>query len=522
MLIRLFSSTFRIRPLRCWMMGMAALLIVAGPGLAQQAPWMSSSPAVMSPPLAMISPSPSVMSAPPTVAAYAAVLLNPATGEVVYAKEPHLRLPPASTTKVLTALVVLEHLDLNTRLSVSPQAASAAPSRIGLHAGDAALAQDLLYGLLLKSGNDAAETLAEGAGGSIPDFANLMNAKAWQLGARDSHFMNPHGLPNDDHYTTAYDLALIFSQAMKHPVFAEIVRTHNAALRIESGQSPYGDWRLVPVRNHNRLLASYEGARGGKTGFTLKARRCFVGEVDRGGIRLIVAILNSPNSGTLWQDARNLFDYGFARYGLAPPPMGLEPEPVMVQRPMLTPATGRVAVLGPAQMEQRQQMLDVDADEEPEPAVVRRMPAAKPAVRVAALQPARMERRQQLRDADIEEPEPVIVRRMPAAKPAVRVAEARSAQAEKRKTHAVAKTEATATPSKPASSRAVVAAKSNSSVKHASEKAAKPGAVTKAKGGKPAMTVALAKQDKQRTTKVAARSDQPGSRQPQKNVKRRG
>ncbi|MFO1423125.1 MAG: D-alanyl-D-alanine carboxypeptidase family protein, partial [Candidatus Competibacteraceae bacterium] len=268
----------------------------------------------------------------PEVAALSAVLMNPATGEVLFAKEPHLRLPPASTTKVLTALVALERLDPNARVVVSPQAASAPPSRIGLRAGEAALTQDLLYGLMLKSGNDAAETLAEAAGGSVFGFAELMNAKASQIGARNSHFMNPHGLPNDDHYATAYDLALIFRQAMNHPMFADIVRTRNAALRIESSQGPYGDWRMVPVVNHNRLLGSYDGTLGGKTGFTLKARRCFVGEVDRGGVRLIVAVLNSPNSGALWHDARTLLDYGFTHYGLAPPPPAREPLPVLVQR----------------------------------------------------------------------------------------------------------------------------------------------------------------------------------------------
>lgn len=289
------------------------------------------------------------LSAQPGIAALSAVLMNPATGEILFAKEPHLRLPPASTTKVLTALVALDHLDPNTRLSVSPQAASASPSRIGLRAGEAAATQDLLYGLLLKSGNDAAETLAEGAGGSVYGFSELMNAKARQIGARDSHFMNPHGLPNDEHYSTAYDLALIFRQAMSYPMFADIVRTRSAALRIESGYGAYDDWRMVPVLNHNRLLASYEGARGGKTGFTLKARRCFVGEVDRGGVRLIVAILNSPNSGTLWQDARTLLDYGFARYGLAPPPpVQFEPLPVLVrQAPAAVPAVARSAVKPP-------------------------------------------------------------------------------------------------------------------------------------------------------------------------------
>jgi D-alanyl-D-alanine carboxypeptidase len=316
-------NRLRLEHLPFWLAGIA-LWMATGPVLAQEVGSVFSAPAI---------------------AARSAILMNPATGEILFAKEPRLRLPPASTTKVLTALVALERLDLNTRVSVSPQAASAPPSRIGLRAGEAALTQDLLYGLMLKSGNDAAETLAEAAGGSVPGFAQLMNARAWQMGARDSHFMNPHGLPNEDHYSTAYDLALIFRQAMNHPLFAEIVRTRSAALRIESGRGLYGDWRMVPVVSHNRLLASYDGARGGKTGFTLKARRCFVGEVDRGGVRLIVAILNSPNSGTLWQDARTLLDYGFARYGLAPPPVRPEPTPVMVRRAPATPAAVQVAAV---------------------------------------------------------------------------------------------------------------------------------------------------------------------------------
>ncbi|MBK7541796.1 MAG: D-alanyl-D-alanine carboxypeptidase [Candidatus Competibacteraceae bacterium] len=174
----------------------------------------------------------------PEVAARAVVLMNANTGEILFAKEPHLRLPPASTTKVLTALVAMEHLDPNARVQASAQAASTVPSRIGLHAGEMASTHDLLYGLMLKSGNDAAETLAEAAGGSVYGFASLMNSKAWSLGARNSHFMNPHGLPDEDHYSTAYDLALIFRHAMNYPMFTDIVRTRSAVLRIDSGQGP--------------------------------------------------------------------------------------------------------------------------------------------------------------------------------------------------------------------------------------------------------------------------------------------
>jgi D-alanyl-D-alanine carboxypeptidase len=227
---------------------------------------------------------------------------------------------------------------------------------------------------MLKSGNDAAETLAEAAGGSVYGFSGLMNAKAWQIGARNSHFMNPHGLPNDDHYATAYDLALIFRQAMNHPMFADIVRTRSATLRIESGSGLYGDWRMVPVQNHNRLLASYEGTRGGKTGFTLKARRCFVGEVDRGGVRLIVSILGSPSSSTLWSDARTLLDYGFARYGLAPPPP-VQPEPQLI-------LVRRAPAAAPGEEEDETMVRSA-------PVLASSATTIRPAVRAAATPPAR-------------------------------------------------------------------------------------------------------------------------------------
>lgn len=353
-----------------WALGAVCLGLAANPAAAQQS-WGSFSG--------------------PEVAARSAVLMNADTGELLYAREPHLRLPPASTTKVLTAMVVLEQLNPNARLQTSFQAASAVPSRIGLRAGEMASTQDLLYGLMLKSGNDAAETLAEGAGGSVYSFSSLMNAKAWQLGARNSHFTNPHGLPDDDHYSTAYDLALIFRQAMKYPLFADIVGTRSAMLRIESGQAPFGDSRFVPVANHNRLLLTYEGALGGKTGFTQKARRCFVGEVSRGGVRLIVSILNSPSSRTLWQDAQDLLDYGFARYGLAPQPAQpvFENQPVMVRgAPAITPDAERLAALSsragfssrfaPAELEPIKVRAPLSAPSTANPIIAGSVPATNP------------------------------------------------------------------------------------------------------------------------------------------------
>lgn len=244
---------------------------------------------------------------PPTIQGRAAVLMDADSGEILYALNPHRQLPPASTTKVLTTLIGLETLSLNGKVMVSARAANTPPSRLGLRPGEALSAMDLLYGMMLKSGNDASEVVAEAVAGSIPAFAEMMNARARLLGAFSSRFRNPHGLPSDRHLSTAYDLAMIFRGAMRNPQFAEIVRTRNAFLRVEGGS----DWRTIPVRNSNRLLTSFYGASGGKTGYTRAARRCFVGSGRRGGTHLVVAVLGSPTRSTLWADVRALFEYGF-------------------------------------------------------------------------------------------------------------------------------------------------------------------------------------------------------------------
>ncbi len=465
----------------------------------------------------------------PDVAARAAVLMNADTGEILFAKEPHLRLPPASTTKVLTALLTMERLDPNSRVQASPQAASTAPSRIGLRAGETASTQDLLYGLLLKSGNDAAETLAEAAGGSVYGFADLMNAKAWQIGARDSHFMNPHGLPDEEHYSTAYDMALIFRHAMNYAMFSDIVRTRSATLRIDSGQGPYGDSRLVQVVNHNRLLSSYEGTRGGKTGFTLKARRCFVGEVDRGGTRLIVSIMNSPNSGTLWQDARTLLDYGFARSGVGtPPPImqpDFEPRPILVRNTPTTSKTPDYLVWSRPAGE--------DEDLEP-PASIQRKPA-----------PARMASRPApVQDDDFE---PVATSPKPAPaqslagpivdQPAVvsgslaRVLARRKTLAEFSAEPVPAPARAKATPNTTppqkvvmASAKTKPAALASAKTKPATLASAKTkpaaGSLPNAKADKP-VAVAAIKPDKRSASRVIARAEPTVSKLPQKSPKRR-
>lgn len=317
----------------------------------------------------------------PRLSARAAILLDAVTGEILYERDAHAALPPASTTKVLTALIALERLDPAARLPVSASAALAAPSRVGLHSGDRVSAEDALYGLLLKSGNDAAEVLAEAVGGSVPGFAQLMNARARQLGALDSHFENPHGLPNDAHVSSAYDLAVIFRYAMLNPAFTKVVQTPNIWLHVERAAAR-GQAQPVLVSTHNRLLGSYEGAAGGKTGFTNKARRCYVGEVERGDRRLIVAVLGAT---ALWEDVRNLFDYGFARYGLATPP---RPTPaVLLTRAAPARAARVTAVIAPrpaAKAVTKTRVATVTA--KPSRTVTTRTAAPKP--RVTAAKPA--------------------------------------------------------------------------------------------------------------------------------------
>lgn len=251
------------------------------------------------------------VAAEPHLSARAAILMDAESGEVLYAKDPQRRLAPASTTKILTALLILERLDPNRKVMVSPTAVDVVPSKVGLEPGELLYVQDLLYGLLLKSGNDTAQVLAEAAGGSQAGFAELMNQKARSLGAHDSHFVNPHGLTAPGHYSTAYDLALIFRQALANPLFAELVQTRNATLRVEDAIQ--GGLRWIRVSSSNRLLKSYYGARGGKTGFTNAAQLCFVGAAERNGRRLIAVVLGSPSSAARWADTEALFDYGFTQ-----------------------------------------------------------------------------------------------------------------------------------------------------------------------------------------------------------------
>jgi len=243
--------------------------------------------------------------APVRVTATAAVLMDARSGQVLYSRNPHLVWPPASTTKILTALVALEAAPLEMPIRISADVARFRDgSVVGLPEGARIPLHDLLYGLMLQSGNDAALAIAEGVSGTVPAFVARMNAEARRLGATHTHFTSPHGLYDADHYTTAYDLALIARAAMRNPTFREIVRTRRWVFATPGGPSRV-------LWNHNRLLAWYPGADGVKTGYVHQSGQTLVASATRDGWRLIAVLLRSRD---LWGDASRLLTYGFARY----------------------------------------------------------------------------------------------------------------------------------------------------------------------------------------------------------------
>jgi D-alanyl-D-alanine carboxypeptidase (penicillin-binding protein 5/6) len=234
------------------------------------------------------------------------------SGKILFQKEADLRLPPASTTKILTAILTLESgRKLQDVLTVSKAATRVPASKLYLRPGQTITIEHLLYGVMLSSANDASMVLAEGIGGSVEQFADLMTKKAHELGATNTHFTNPHGLTAPDHYSTARDLATIFKYAMKNPIFQQIIQTKISSVKSISIGKKRRQARLMSVRNHNRLLWSFDGTIGGKTGYTLAAQKCFVGAVERNGATLIVSLLGSRD---LWGDTRRLLEYGFDNY----------------------------------------------------------------------------------------------------------------------------------------------------------------------------------------------------------------
>jgi serine-type D-Ala-D-Ala carboxypeptidase (penicillin-binding protein 5/6) len=246
----------------------------------------------------------------PVVSARAAALLDAASGAVVYSKNGQERFAPASLTKMMTALVAIERGQLSQRITATPNVL-VEPVVIGLDPGETLTLENLLYGLLLWSGNDAAVAIAEGLAGSVPQFAGWMNEKAAALGMRDTHFVNPHGLDTPGHYATAEDLARLTAAMMRVPLLAKI-----AASRDYTIPGP----PLYLFRNSNPLLGSYEGVDGGKTGLTDDCGRCLAVSATRGGHGVVAVVLGSNN---IARDGRVLLDHAFTNYEWVPVTAGV-------------------------------------------------------------------------------------------------------------------------------------------------------------------------------------------------------
>ncbi len=241
----------------------------------------------------------------PDVSAEAAALCDAASGRILCGKNETRRLPMASTTKVMTALVTLESLPLTAVIRIPKEAVGVEGSSVYLRAGDAYTVEALLYALLLQSANDAAAALAYAVAGSLPAFAEKMNNRAAELGLSGTHFVTPHGLDDPEHYTTAADLAKIAAAALENPDFARIVSTRRYLFTTVDHTLPRA---LV---NHNKMLIFYDGAVGVKTGFTKKSGRCLVSAARRDGLLLVSVTLNAPSD---WSDHKKMLDYGFAEY----------------------------------------------------------------------------------------------------------------------------------------------------------------------------------------------------------------
>lgn len=235
--------------------------------------------------------------------AVSAILINADTGTVIYAKNENEQRAVASTTKILTALITLESGNLDEQFTVDSNAIKVEGTSMGLREGDIVTRRDLCYGMLLPSGNDAANAAAVNIAGSITAFAELMNKKAQALGMTSSSFVTPSGLDADNHYSTAYDMAILTKAALQNEDFAEICRLANSKRCF--GNPPYERW----LSNNNKLLWNYDGCIGVKTGFTDNARRCLVSAAERSGVRLIAVTLNAPND---WSDHKKMLDYGFS------------------------------------------------------------------------------------------------------------------------------------------------------------------------------------------------------------------
>lgn len=269
-------------------------------------------------------------SSSPVIKAKSAIVIDAMTGKVLYNKNAEEQRYPASTTKIMSLIVALEHGNLDEIVTASNHAANTEGSTLWLTEGEQLTLHDLLYGIMLVSGNDATVAVAEHISGSVEKFAQLMTEKAHAIGAKDTRFTNSSGLPDPNHVTTAHDLARITAYGYKNPVFSEIISTKNKVIPWagkEFGRDLY---------NENRMLWLSEGGNGVKTGYTDLAGRCLVSGAKRNGIQLIAVVLDSD---TMWDDSLALLDFGFSQ---------VKPETIVQQNDILKTirvANGKVEIV---------------------------------------------------------------------------------------------------------------------------------------------------------------------------------
>ena len=238
-----------------------------------------------------------------SVSAKAAIVINGDTGEVVFEKNSNIRLSMASTTKIMTGLLLCEYGNFDKEVTVTAEMLRVEGSSMGLLGGDKVTLHDLLYGLMLSSGNDAANVIAFAVSGSVEGFVKKMNDKASELSLTNTRFETPSGLDGENHYTTAYDLAMLTRYAMQNEEFCKAVSSKSATLNY--GNPPY----RRTLTNHNKMLKQYDGAIGVKTGFTKKSGRCLVTAAKRDEKFVIAVTLNAPND---WQDHKTMLDLGLS------------------------------------------------------------------------------------------------------------------------------------------------------------------------------------------------------------------
>ena len=242
----------------------------------------------------------------PNINARSAIIYDRVTGKIIWGKNENEKRAMASTTKIMTAIVVLENTNLNDVVTISKKAAGTGGSRLKIIAGDKITVNDLLYGLMLRSGNDAAVALAEHVGGNIEGFAELMNIKAEELELKNTHFVTPHGLDNEAHFCTAYELAVLTDYALKNETFAKIVNTKIATINVNGNNRN--------IYNTNELLGYVQGVDGVKTGFTNGAGRCLVTSCTRNGNQIITVVLGCDTKKQRTSDSIKLIEYAFKNY----------------------------------------------------------------------------------------------------------------------------------------------------------------------------------------------------------------